>query len=146
MTQQKLNSLAMGLLAIREHSRFELKQKLARHSSESNSIDAVLDELEKNNYLSEKRFVEAYIHSKKNRGYGPNVIQQSLVLKRVNKTLIAQMLAQVSDWDEHAKKAYQKKYADTMPDDYAETAKRKRYLQQRGFLNEHILSVLPMQK
>lgn len=142
MTQQKLHGLAMNLLAIREHGHFELQQKLQRHCSDLLMIDKVLDELEKNDCLSEQRFVEAYVRFRKNRGYGPNLIRQKLLMRKVDKTLISQVLANEQDWEACANQALEKKYGDSVAKDYLEKAKRKRYLQQRGFLIETLSAII----
>ena len=53
-----LKARALRFLSMREHSRLELKRKLARHAEEGDDIEALLDFLEKNNWLSQERFAE----------------------------------------------------------------------------------------
>lgn len=139
--QQKLNKLAMALLSRREHSRFELKLKLKRHSQDDEEIERLLDVLEENNYLSEIRFVEAFINARINKGYGPNFIMQALNARGISKELSQQGLAKEFDWNTITYEAYKKKYGDTKPENFAEKAKRQRFLQSRGFLSEQIKEV-----
>ncbi len=60
--QLSLKGRALRYLSIREHSRLELGRKLARHAGEDEDVDAVLDFLEKNNWLSQERFSESLVH------------------------------------------------------------------------------------
>lgn len=84
---------AMDLLARREHTRQELflklKTRLGTESVDSafdNShvINQVLDQLEKDNLLSESRFIESYLTARKSKGYGPLYIRHHLRKKDVD--------------------------------------------------------------
>jgi regulatory protein len=59
---------AIALLARREHSRFELEQKLALRRYSSSIVGRVLDVLIGESLLSDQRFAEAYIRSRFRRG------------------------------------------------------------------------------
>ena len=84
---------AMDLLARREHTRQELfhklKTRLVAESLDnafdsSQVIDQVLDQLEKDNLLSDARFIESYLTARKNKGYGPLYIRHQLRKKDVD--------------------------------------------------------------
>jgi regulatory protein len=64
MRQLSLKARALRYLSMREHSRLELGRKLARYAEEGDDIEALLDFLEKNNWLSQERFAESLIHRK----------------------------------------------------------------------------------
>lgn len=142
MPTPNLKKISGDILALREHSRHELKQKLKKHSQDNDLLEETLEFLEDNNYLSDERFVEVFIRSKANRGYGPYWIQQALTAKKVDKKLVHEYLYKDMDWLEITQKAYTKKYKETKPKDFAERVKRKRYLQNRGFLSEHISNIM----
>ena len=57
-----LKGRALRYLSQREHSRLELSRKLARYAEDTDDVDALLDLLEKNNWLSQERFSESLIH------------------------------------------------------------------------------------
>lgn len=133
----KLIKAALRILSIREHSRFELEKKLKRHSSDSQKVEAALTALEQKNYLSEERFVEAFIHAKKNKGYGPRMIQYALAQRKVDLALFESMLIKYTNWAEAAEQIYLKKFGSIKITDLSEKAKRKNFLLQRGFLSEH---------
>jgi regulatory protein len=54
-----LKARALRYLSAREHSRQELARKLARHAQEGDDINAVLDWLTAQKFLSEERFAES---------------------------------------------------------------------------------------
>jgi len=139
MQTPNLKKISGDILALREHSCYELKQKLRKHSQDEVLLEETVAFLLDNGYLSDERYIETFVRSKANRGYGPYWIQQALLAKQVDKNLVQKYLYQHHiDWQELAQKAYLKKYKNTKPKDYAEKAKRQRYLQNRGFLMEDI--------
>jgi len=89
-----LRRRAMDYLARREHSRFELRNKLSEKAADVDValIDLVLDRLVANGLLSDERFAESYVQSRINRGYGPVYIRYQLRQRRVEAELIDGML------------------------------------------------------
>ena len=61
----------MDYLSRREHSRYELYQKLSKHNFERVLINEQLERLVNENLLSDQRYVEAFVHSRKRNGKGP---------------------------------------------------------------------------
>ena len=57
----ELRERALGYLARREHSRFELARKLGQAGFAQHDIEALLDEFEEKNWLSDRRFAESYV-------------------------------------------------------------------------------------
>ncbi|MCQ9616181.1 recombination regulator RecX [Paenalcaligenes niemegkensis] len=57
-----LKARAIDFLSRREHSRVELQRKLRRHSDEASEIEALLDELEHEKWLSDDRFAQSLIN------------------------------------------------------------------------------------
>lgn len=139
---------AMNLLARREHSFHELLQKLASKFSDTSQfpLDLIETELQRlaDEFLqSDERFVEAFVRSKKNAGKGPLHIQQSLKQKGVASQLIDAELTMVHhDWFAQAESVYLKKFRDFPILSPQEKAKRIRFMQSRGFMNQHYLSLL----
>ena len=77
---QTLNSrcydVAMRLLARREHSVFELKQKLFHKITEldTQTFDQVLKQLIDQNFQSDERFASYFLQMRFNQGKGPKKI------------------------------------------------------------------------
>ncbi len=137
-----LNS-AIYSLAIREHSRLELYNKLKKKDYSKNiDLNILLDELEENDYLNEKRFIDSFIRSRIERGQGSNKISYELKKRGIESTLIGTALNSSSiDWLNLASQQRIKKFGNTLPDDYKIKAKQMRFLSARGFNSEIIRSI-----
>ena len=96
---------AMDLLARREHSFFELKSKLLKKDFEEEKIEKELNQLVEDKLLSDSRFTEAFISSRKDQGKGPLRIQSELKERGVDEALIGSHLVNV-DENEWVKIAY----------------------------------------
>ena len=88
---------AIELLARREHSRLELKQKLTLREFESAEIEALLDELTKKDLLSDERFAEMVVRSRKNAGFGPKKIMLELQARGIANDLISAAVDEKSE-------------------------------------------------
>lgn len=130
---------AMDLLARREHSQFELARKLRMKGFVEDDIPSTLQNLVKKGLLSDQRFAEQYCRARTQRGFGPRRIEQELQERGVSEELIALTLDEISvkEWKEFAQTAWKKKFSGKKPPDYPTWAKQKRFLQYRGFADEH---------
>ena len=134
---------ALGLLARREHSEFELRHKLRGRYFPDAVIDAVVIELADQGLLSDQRFAEAYARGRFERGYGPLRIGTELRERGVSGDLIRQMLDALSPfWVESAARQRSKRFGCQLPSGYRERAAQMRFLQQRGFTLDQIQAVL----
>ena len=132
---------AMRYLARREHSRAELHSKLLPHVQEGEDLDAVLDELEKRNWLSDVRATTQWVDAKRGR-FGIQRIVHELRQKGIAESLISDALPQLKETElESAREVWQRKFGDE-PQDAKEKAKQVRFLQSRGFSMEVIFKVL----
>ncbi|MBM4195941.1 MAG: regulatory protein RecX [Gammaproteobacteria bacterium] len=123
----------MDLLARREHSRAELREKLAAREYAAAEIDAALDRLTGEGLADDDRFVTAYVSSRIRRGYGPIRIRAELVERRVASDLVASALAGIDDWEARARDVRRRRFGEAAPTDYVERAKQSRFLEYRGF-------------
>jgi len=69
---------AMDLLARREHSFFELKSKLLKKGFNEEQVVMELHQLIDDHLLSDSRFTEIFISSRKEQGKGPLRIESEL--------------------------------------------------------------------
>src|ERR1043166_904496 len=83
-----LKARAMRLLARREHSREELRHKLAGKVAEGENLEAVLDDLAMRGWLADARYAEQSIRAKARR-YGPMKLAHALRAKGVDEETIA---------------------------------------------------------
>ena len=129
---------AMDLLARREHSRRELKQKLKRRFDDEEILDEQLDRLSEENLQSDTRYAESFLRQRINRGHGPMRIRQEMRQKGIADTEIACAMEEESpDWCALAEVAYHRKFGELPPEDIKEKAKRSRFMQYRGFGLDH---------
>ncbi|MCK5725412.1 MAG: regulatory protein RecX [Thiotrichaceae bacterium] len=133
-------STAIGLLARREHSRYELANKLRlREHCGDEDIESLLNSLEEKDYLSEERYTEMIVRSGLNKGYGRYKILNKLYQSKVTNLLIERYLnSDQINWYEQIHKVCMKKCAGQLPHDYNKRAKLARFLKSRGFENELI--------
>ena len=126
---------AMDLLARREHSFFELKLKLLKKDFKEEQVVSELHQLIDDNLLSDARFTEAFISSRKEQGKGPLRIESELQERGIDEALIASHLIDVNDneWFKIACDALQKKLGKDKQVDYDKKLKFMRFLSNRGF-------------
>lgn len=131
----------MQYLARREHSRAELHSKLLPHVQQGEDLNAVLDELEKRDWLSDARAATQLVHAKRSR-YGTQRITHELRQKGIDENLIADAIPQLKETElEAAREVWRRKFG-VVAQDAKEKAKQMRFLQSRGFSMEVIFKVL----
>ncbi len=157
----------MDLLARREHSTAELRQKLITRLSRATGgappdaepepdqlgdgddvnaevslaerIEQVLHELTTDGLLSDQRFAEAYVSHCERRGKGPMLARAELGRRGVGDQHIEHAMHVVeADWSRRAREVRQKRFGDAVPDDFDERARQSRFLQSRGFDSQDI--------
>lgn len=128
----------MRILAQREHSVAEVRQKLAQRGFDKERSNHYISLFQQQGLLSDARFAEAYVHSRIMRGYGPRYIEQALSAKQVAAEQAALALESYDGWSALAREVREKRFGERLPRDFKEQAKQMRFLQQRGFESEHI--------
>ena len=95
-----LRRAAMDYLARREHSFYELNQKLNKKfpDSDSSLLVEVLDVLKAENLQSDERFTESYVRYRKSKGFAYLHIRADLAGRRVSEMVIGKYLIKA---DEH---------------------------------------------
>ena len=146
---QKQNALhcGVGLLARREHSEFELRQKLHTREFDDDEIELAIERLLEKDYLSDVRFAQSTCRYRVNRGYGWRYIANELKQKGVCSTIIQQLQKNCEiDWYLQAELAYNKRFGEHWENepqvDQKEQAKRIRFLQYRGFSTDEIFAIV----
>ena len=144
-----LKGRGLQILAQREQSRSELRRKLLVHArrpvedtaepvdpaAAAEQVEAVLDWLQANQYLSETRFVESRVHARAGR-YGNQRIRQELAQHGV--ALSPETAQQLKDSETHrAREVWARKFGEPAAD-ASERAKQMRFLAARGFSGEAI--------
>ncbi len=131
---QEIYNKALYLLAMREHSRYELQLKLLRRNYERQEIIIVLDRLLEEKFQSDERFAEIYIHSRASKGYGPERIKLELQHKGVKESVVHFAMQNAGvDWSTLAQQVYNKKFGAGQSSDFQERIKRQQFMRYRGF-------------
>jgi regulatory protein len=134
---------ALDLVSRREHSQYELIQKLNKRFPETMPIiEEVVKKLAVNNILNDERFAEMYLNSRARKGFGPKKIEMELNFKKVDSSFIAIAIAEYESWTENAQNELLKKFKGVKPTDYNSKMKQKQFLFNRGFSSQIIERIL----
>ena len=140
-TEPSLRVRAMRFLARREHSRAELKRKLAARAGEGENLDALLDDLAQRGWLSDARFAEITARSKASR-YGPRKLAHYLQSRGVKPEEIAAGIRKAGvEGTARIESIWQSRYR-AAPADEREKLRQVRFLQGRGFDLDEIFRFL----
>ena len=137
---------AVRLLARRDHTGFELQQKLRQRGYGRGVIDAVLTECERLDYINDERTARVYIGQLARRGFGFRRIAMELRKKGLSEDRFERILNQSrSEIDEReiAKRTLNKKMNrfEKETDNMKKRDKIYRFLYSRGF-SDTIISEL----
>ena len=127
---------ALQLLARRDHSRAELKSKLAGEAESVEELSAVLDILEAERLLCDQRYANQRVIARARR-YGNGRLKQELRFSGVSEEEIAAALPEGGDEVERCQSVWLRKFGE-LAKTPEERAKQMRFLQYRGFSGEAI--------
>lgn len=135
---------AIRLLANREHSQRELRDKLLqRFPEEGGAVDELVASLSQQGLQSDARLIESRIQLRVRKGYGPVAIAHELTQLGIDKAMQAQAFAAAAiDWPAELARVYTQKYRNARVVDQRDKAKRYRFLASRGFPSELIQKIL----
>ena len=123
----------IDLLARREYSQRELRQRLAARGHDSAAAEAALDALSAQNYQSDARYAEMLARGRAAQGYGPRRIRMELAAQGIARQRAqAAMDSLNQDWAQSASDLLRRRYGVSLhtPDGRARAAQ---FLLRRGF-------------
>lgn len=130
--QLSLKGRALRFLSRREHSRLELRRKLAPHAESQEELDKVLDELEAARLLSNQRFAESLVYRKAER-FGSAVIRHELRSHALESAIVERQLASLEQTEQARARALWERRFGEPPDSPQARARQIRFLMARGF-------------
>ncbi len=138
---ESLRARALRMLARREHSRLEMQSRLSSRGADDAEVQSLLDEFEAKGWLSEQRFIDAVVQTRKRR-FGTAKVLRELKDKGVSEEGLAAArdVLRVEEL-ETARSVWKKRFGE-QPSTLAERAKQSRFLAGRGFSPEVIRTVL----
>ena len=136
--ESSLRRAATRYLARREHSFYELKQKLHIKFPQvkPDEIHSAVHALRLENLQDDERFVESYLRYRKGLGFGYRHIRQALKLKKVEPRKVDKyLIVDDSEWVELAVNVIRKKRGarNFLKMDSLERSKIIRFMERRGF-------------
>ena len=139
--ERSLRERALGFLARREHTRAELRRKLAPHAESPGDLDALLDDLVQRKLPSEERYAEARAHVLA-RKFGAARIERDLRARGVPEEQAANAAGEARATEfERAKEVWLRKFG-APATDLKERARQARFLLSRGFSTDVINRIL----
>jgi regulatory protein len=82
------------------------------------------------------------VRARAERGQGPRRIRLELKEAGIDETLASRALETAPDFHAIARALRRRRFGDAPPEDWTERARQSRFLQYRGFSNDHIVSAL----
>jgi regulatory protein len=130
---------AMDFLARREYGQTELIKKLADKGYERSVVEGAVNKLTEDGLQSDQRFAGAFVQSRINQGKGPVRIRLDLGQRGVGDAAIELAIEDASaNWFELARAVRLRKFGTGKPSDFKAKAKQMRFLQYRGFEQDHV--------
>jgi regulatory protein len=133
---------ALALLARREYASGELRAALARKGYAAAVVAEVVSELAGERLLDDHRYAEVLVRQLAHRGQGPARIRQQLLEAGISAERAARAIEEGPDWHALAREVRARKFGAEVPRDWPSRARQMRFLQYRGFSNDHIGSCL----
>lgn len=133
---------ALKILSLRDHSVFELRQKLRDRFEDKEVIDQVLEKLLDLKYLDDTRFARIYSKSLQKKGKSSYMVKQSLRKKGIADTAAAPFVNQAGDLDIALATAEKKLKVLARFDSEQQRQKLGNFLRNRGFGFDIIQKVL----
>jgi regulatory protein len=131
----------MRFLARREHSRAELRRKLAASAAEGDDLEVLLDDLARRGWLSDERYAEQSIRAHARR-FGPLKLAQQLRARGVDEEAIAAGFRAAGADGASSLEAVWRRRFDGPPASERQKAHQVRFLQGRGFALDDIFRFL----
>lgn len=136
-------SYLLYLLAKREYSEAELRNKLQLKAYGSEEINQAIEHAQTNGWQSDERFATSYVRYRSQQGYGPRRLKQELQQKGIKEWVISQALSESEiDFFSLAERLFEKK----RPYDWDLKTKQKmwRYMLSHGFYSDHFKHLLDL--
>ena len=136
-----LRARALRSLARREHTRSELRRKLAPHEETEGQLDALLDALQAQGFLSDERAAASLVHRRAAR-LGTQRLRQELQAKGLDASTVDAALEGLGGTElERARVLWERKFGALAPD-AAGRARQVRFLLARGFASDTVRRVV----
>ena len=136
-----MRAFAYLLLGRREYSVFELVRRLRKKWPQTEGIEALAQQLERENLVSDERFAESFLRSRLGRSQGPVKIKAELRGRGVSDAIVSSTLEAASPgWLDLAIDWLQRQHPDNLS--FEEKPKYYRRLRNRGFTHGQAMDAI----
>lgn len=136
-----LKARAIGYLSRREHSRSELARKLAPHAESPEQVETLLDALQRDNWLSNDRFVDSLVHRRAAR-YGNARVMQEARTHQLGSDQLSELQDRLRQSElDRAREVWRKRFG-VSPETPEARAKQIRFMTARGFSRSVVSRVM----
>ena len=134
---------AFTLLTRRDYSAHALTQRLQTRGYTPALIQQTLTYLTAQGLINDERYTEQLIHRSQQKGIGPKRIGLALKMQGITNELVTKWLHPHDVlWLTIARQTWQKRFKGIKPTSPKERLKQIRFLQYRGFSDEHIHQIV----
>ena len=133
---------ALDALARRDYASEDLRRKLLEKGYDVVVVAPLLDALRAERLLDDRRYAENFVTYHAARGQGPLRVRAELRRHGLEGTLVEECLDAFPDWIVHLRKARQKKFGATLPNNIADKQRQVRFMGYRGFTSAQIRTAL----
>ena len=142
MDAHAARAAALDALARRDHSSEDLRRRLLQRGYDAGVVAPVLDALRSEKLLDDRRFTENFTAYHAARGQGPMRVRAELRRHGLQGILVEACLDAYPDWIAQLRRARQKKFGATPPENYPDKQRQARFLGYRGFTSAQIRTAL----
>ncbi|GAA0036858.1 regulatory protein RecX [Brevibacterium metallidurans] len=139
----KAKKTALNMLAMRDHSSTELREKLLRRDFEPAAVDRLIAKLQRSNLLDDGQFAQRFAKAQReSRKLSRSALRRQLVKKGIDEETIAGVVAEVDGEEDLAREVAEKKARSTRGLDHEVRERRiLGMLARRGFSSTICLKV-----
>ena len=130
------------LLSRRDFCARELHDNLVAQGYEPAVVEQVVAELHERGFVNDERYAQQYVALHAERGHGPLRIGRELGALGIELALVEAALTAGEDWGRRAREQRIRRFGLALPVDWPGKARQARFLQYRGFSNDHIRAAL----
>lgn len=145
ISEEKAVEKIIKFCAYRERCIHEVTEKLREWGINEKSFPTFLNYLQREKFLNEERYVNLFVKSKLNKGWGAKKISHHLAQKRITPQLIKAYLSKYIDnsYNEKMSLLANKKWSSLKDEDVNKKfEKTVRYLLSKGYESEAVFSIV----
>ena len=142
--RQRIRDTMLRMLARREHSEAEVRQKMQMRGFDMCIVQTELADFQQRNWQNDIRFTEQFVRQRIARGQGEVRIRYELRMQQISDELInAAIGEQDVDWFELAKQTHDRRFGEPGSLTLKQKQQHQRLLQSKGFTSDQIQFACP---